>query len=108
MKNTPAIAINSSGNNFATVTTVLSLTPSDTPRRLISDQNVNATTSTSACMPRPDSAGINSPTLAAITDDPAAVANRPIIHSMMPAMNPAYGPRVVPTYAYGPPVNVTR
>ena len=62
-----------------------------------SDQNANVTSSTPGCHgPR---TGTSCPTLAANTVATAAVANRPIIHSMTPERNAAYGPRAAPTYA---------
>src|SRR5689334_20661438 len=79
--NPPASAIRINGNNLATVTTVLSRTPDRTPRRLITTQKVYAATRIAACITGPDSAGISSPMLDAITDDTAAVANVPSINS---------------------------
>ena len=87
-KNRPATAISTSGTSLATVIVVLSRTPSVTPRRLTIDQNPNATTRTAMCIALPDNPS-SSVTLAAITDDTAAVANTPIIHSSTPEMNPA-------------------
>ena len=97
-KNSPPTAISISGNSLATVAIVLSRTPSVTPRRLINDQNTNATTRIAVVRePVRTSAGTSWPMLDANTVDTAAVANVPSIHSSTPERNPAYGPNAAPT-----------
>ena len=96
MKKSPPIATSSSGSSFATVAIEFSRTPSDTPRRLISVQNPNATTRMPISIMRPASAGTSSPRLAAKTVDTAAVANVPNIHRSTPDRKPANGPKAVP------------
>ena len=96
-KNMPAAAIRINGNSLATVAMVLSRTPSVTPRRLITDQNTNAATSSVVVATHPEKPGTSCARLLANTVETAAVANVPSIHSSTPERNPANGPNAVPT-----------
>src|SRR5882762_9442087 len=107
MKNAPTTISSTSGVSFAIVATVLKRVTPRTPRAFAA---ASATSTTTSAMRLPISPidGTTASRASAKNEETADIAKVIPTQSSAPLMNPTNGPNAVSTYAYGPPVMLTR